>query len=74
MLFSSTSFTDKWDPKADVWLHWIHRLCRTDFGEEEDEPNIASKSQYIAWLAWNSPAYGHVCVSEIIIIIIVFYK
>lgn len=60
--FSFLSFADNWDPKTDLRLYRIYRICWTDFGEKKDEPNTACKSQYFAWLAWNSPAYGHVCV------------
>jgi len=53
-------FVDWRSPKTNVWLHWIYRFCWEYFGEEEDEPSIAGKSQHSSWLAWDSSAYGHV--------------
>lgn len=54
-------FSDCWSSKPDNWVHWVHRISRADFGKKEDEPNITGQSQYYAWFAWNSSAYGHVC-------------
>lgn len=57
-----SSFIDIWDSKFDIGLHRVYWVCGTDSGGEEDEPDIANKSQYSAWFTWNSSAYGHVCI------------
>lgn len=54
---------DRGDPEADEWMHWVCWIGGRDFGEEEDEPDIVSQSQYIARLTWNPSAYGYVCAS-----------
>lgn len=55
---------------ADIWLHWVHWVSWTDSGEEENEPNIAGKSQYFVGLTWNSSAYGHVCGYKVVTVVI----
>jgi hypothetical protein len=49
------------DTKFNIWLHRVCRVRTSNFGREEAQSDITSQPQYLAWPAWNTTTYGHVC-------------